>query len=84
MATRSNSSPSNNRKLQIVGFLLMGLSLLGIIPLTVNYLLTTLLGDPSEGTTKLAIVNLGTLLSVVFGFIAGLGMVLVGITRKAK
>ncbi|MDB5163903.1 MAG: hypothetical protein JWS12_521 [Candidatus Saccharibacteria bacterium] len=84
MKARQKPIPSNGGKLQLIGFVLMALSLFGIVPFVINLVLNVLLSNPPENTTGLAIVNIGTLLSVLIGLIAGLCLALIGTRRKAN
>ena len=52
--------------------------------MVVNLILKTILGNPTENTTGLAIVNISTFLSLVIGLIVGLGLVLIGTLNKAN
>jgi len=84
MTDQQSPHTSNGSKFQTAGILLMALSLFGVIPLLINVVLKTILGHPADNTTGMAIVNIGTLLSVAIGLVTGVVLLLVGNRKKQK
>jgi hypothetical protein len=80
----TNGLPKKGSKFQIIGGILVALGIFGIAGLLVNTLLKALLGNPPANTTRMTIVNIGTLSTTGLCLLVGIIFVAIGTIRQLK